>query len=513
MATSVYIPPGGGRDKEEEEEGKLLKQTSRSPNSTERRGEEQQKTLHLSITKTGTHSSLRCSNRSQISYRQIYQRLDYRLQSEATQSVENSTMGRNDDNLGPWIDGDDAKSDLHTGRKTQSFNQCNPHTFPEIGNSHSTQPDDNLLQLETACHGDNTVNEDDNGVEESYRGKTCEDDDEEGHLVYHVGLVLKERYEVVSTLGTGAFGNVVECIDRDKAEHVAVKIVRNIDCFREVAKSEIAVLEEINSLDDNNRFACVRMLDWFDHEGHICIVFELLGLSTFEFLRQNDFLPFSVEQIRHMAFQIFRAVCFLHRNKLTHTDLKPENILFVCSDCDLEFNSETNCEERKLRCLDVKVVDFGTATFDHEHHESLVSTRHYRAPEVILDLGWNQSCDVWSLACVLMEYYLGQTLFPTHDSKEHLAMMEKILGPIPPHLLKQTRKQHYVHNEHLDWDEQSSSADYIREHCKPLKYMQRKSEEERQLFDLLSCMLEYDVCRRITLEEALWHPFFSSLRT
>lgn len=42
------------------------------------------------------------------------------------------------------------------------------------------------------------------------------------------------------------------------------------------------------------------------------------------------------------------------------------------------------CEERKLRSLDVKVVDFGTATFDHEHHESLVSTRHYRAPEVIL---------------------------------------------------------------------------------------------------------------------------------
>ena len=99
-----------------------------------------------------------------------------------------------------------------------------------------------------------------------------------------------------------------------------------------------------------------------------------------------------------------------------------------------------------MRSLDVKVVDFGTATFDHEHHESLVSTRHYRAPEVILgthtththtqthtytlyhsslaacqfvlvsvclcsDLGWNQSCDVWSLGCVLMEFYLGRTLF------------------------------------------------------------------------------------------------------
>lgn len=43
-----------------------------------------------------------------------------------------------------------------------------------------------------------------------------------------------------------------------------------------------------------------------------------------------------------------------------------------------------NCKEKKLKSLDVKVVDFGTATFDHEHHESLVSTRHYRAPEIIL---------------------------------------------------------------------------------------------------------------------------------
>lgn len=318
--------------------------------------------------------------------------------------------------------------------------------------------------------------------------------------------------EVVFTLGEGAFGKVVECIDRDTDERVAVKIMRDFECFREAARSEIAVLEEINRLDDDSRFACVRMLDRFDLGGHVCIVFELLGLSTFDFQRLNGFLPFSVEQIRHMAFQIFTAVCFLHRNQLTHTDLKPENILFVCSDSDLQYNHETKCEERKLRSLDVKVVDFGTATFDHEHHESLVSTRHYRAPEVILDLGWSQSCDVWSLGCVLMEFYLGHPLFQTHNSKEHLAMMERILGPIPVHLLKQTRKQHYVHNERLRWDEQSPPDDHVRKHCKPLKLMQRTSEEDRQLFDLLGLMLEYDVSRRITLEEALWHPFFSPLR-
>lgn len=331
--------------------------------------------------------------------------------------------------------------------------------------------------------------------------------------MYHIGMVMKDRYMIVSTLGSGAFGKVVKCFDRHAGEHVAVKIGRNLDCFTEVAKSEIIVLEEINSLDDDNKFACVRMLDWFEHCGHICIVFELLGLSTSEVLQRNNFLPFDVEQIRHMAFQIFRAVCFMHRNKLTHTDLKPENILFVCSDCDLVYNSQTMCTESKLKNIDVKVVDFGTATFDHERHESLVSTRHYRAPEIILDLGWNQSCDVWSLGCVLMEFYLGRTLFMTHNSREHLAMMEKVLGPIPPHLLEQTKKKQYIQNQRLNWDEKSSSDDYIRKHCKPLKYMQRKSEDDRQLLDLLSCMLEYDVCRRITLEEALWHPFFSPLRS
>lgn len=37
-----------------------------------------------------------------------------------------------------------------------------------------------------------------------------------------------------------------------------------------------------------------------------------------------------------------------------------------------------------MKCSDVRLIDFGSATFDHEHHSTIVSTRHYRAPEVIL---------------------------------------------------------------------------------------------------------------------------------
>lgn len=41
-------------------------------------------------------------------------------------------------------------------------------------------------------------------------------------------------------------------------------------------------------------------------------------------------------------------------------------------------------EYRRVKRTDVRLIDFGSATFDHEHHSTIVSTRHYRAPEVIL---------------------------------------------------------------------------------------------------------------------------------
>lgn len=42
------------------------------------------------------------------------------------------------------------------------------------------------------------------------------------------------------------------------------------------------------------------------------------------------------------------------------------------------------CNERRINDTTVRLIDFGSATFDHEHHSAVISTRHYRAPEVIL---------------------------------------------------------------------------------------------------------------------------------
>uniref|UniRef100_A0A4W3HF03 dual-specificity kinase n=1 Tax=Callorhinchus milii TaxID=7868 RepID=A0A4W3HF03_CALMI len=390
----------------------------------------------------------------------------------------------------------DGKHEYRDGYKMEYRNGCrnrecrhDRYHYSHHNYSKSGKPDSGRSQQSSRerhrpkKHLSGTSNDSHSKSHRQRRTKNVEDD-EEGHLVYHTGDRLKARYEIVCTLGEGAFGKVVECID-----------------LKRLVSSSLLLTCS----------GCVQMLDWFDHHGHICIAFELLGLSTYDFLKENNFMPFPMHQIKHMAYQLCRALNSLHCNKLTHTDLKPENILFMNSDHDIEYNSKTKRDERTVKNPDIKVVDFGSATFDDEHHSTVVSTRHYRAPEVILELGWSNPCDVWSVGCILLEYYLGLTLFQTHDSREHLAMMERVLGPIPSSMISRTRKRKYFHHERLDWDENSSAGRYVRRRCKPLKeYMVCQDSDHRELFDLIGKMLEYEPSRRISLDQALHHPFFST---
>ncbi|XP_010002697.1 PREDICTED: dual specificity protein kinase CLK1-like [Chaetura pelagica] len=338
----------------------------------------------------------------------------------------------------------------------------------------------------------------------------------QGHPICETGDILCARYEVVATLGEGTFGQVVECIDhKENGRHVAVKIIKEADGSSEEAFAEVRALRYLRALDPSSTHHCVQMLDWFEHRGHVCIVLELLGLSTFDLMKENGFLPFRLDHIRQMAYQICQAVNFLHLNKLTHTDLKPENILLASSAYTEEYNPSLGkkCDERRPKHPSIKVGDFGCATRDYEHHCTVVTTRPYRAPEVILGLGWSQPCDVWSIGCILLEYYLGSPIFPVNEDKEHLAMMERILGPLPSDMIKTSSKGRYFHHDRVDWDEGSSAGSYVSWWCKPLKaFMTSYSDEHEDFFDLIDKMLRYDPAERITLREALKHPFFLPLR-
>ncbi|EDV28586.1 uncharacterized protein TRIADDRAFT_18415, partial [Trichoplax adhaerens] len=317
--------------------------------------------------------------------------------------------------------------------------------------------------------------------------------------------------QILDTLGTGTFGKVALCYDnRQCDDKIALKIIRNVQKYREAAELEIRVLKKICKWDPKAEIPCVRMLDWFDYYGHTCISFNVLGSSSFDFMKDNKYSPYPMHHIQNMGYQLLCAIAFLHDNNLTHTDLKPENILFTNSSYHSEYNEELEKKQRVLRSSNICVIDFGSAVFKSEYHSRIVSTRHYRAPEVILELGWSYPCDIWSVGCILYEYYTGNALFQTHDNREHLAMMEIILGDIPIEMQLKGKKSHYFNKKgKVVWDSTGEGAKYVYRECKPLdEYARSDDIATKKLFNLLSKMLCYDPNMRTTAPEALQDSFF-----
>jgi dual specificity tyrosine-phosphorylation-regulated kinase 2/3/4 len=116
------------------------------------------------------------------------------------------------------------------------------------------------------------------------------------------------------------------------------------------------------------------------------------------------------------------ALSFIHDLKLIHCDLKPENILI---------KSYSRCE--------IKVIDFGSSCFIHDHLSSYVQSRSYRAPEVILGCRYDYKIDIWSLGCILAELFTGYVLFQNDSVQGLLSRVIGIIGPIPEYMMKEGR--------------------------------------------------------------------------
>ncbi|OMH83151.1 Serine/threonine-protein kinase AFC2 [Zancudomyces culisetae] len=342
-------------------------------------------------------------------------------------------------------------------------------------------------------------------------------DDKDGHVIVREGTDFTKRYYIEKLLGQGTFGRVMKCYDRKLKRHVAIKVIRAVQKYRDAAEIEIRVLKTLESYDKENKYQCIKLDGWFDYKNHICMVFELLGPSVFDFLKFNSFRPFSINQVQEIARQLLRSVAYMHCLNMIHTDLKPENILLINSDYEtLEIGPKKTIKTKILKSTKVSLIDFGSTTFDNEYHSKVVSTRHYRAPEIILEHGWTFPCDIWSIGCIIVELLVGDALFQTHENLEHLAMMEVLLGPIPKYMIFKTKdsvKTEFFRHGILNYptgETSQKSMQRVRQML-PLEKLidPGASVVQEYLYDLLEKMLRYDPNRRITAAEALCHKFFS----
>ncbi|XP_021994595.1 serine/threonine-protein kinase AFC1 isoform X2 [Helianthus annuus] len=324
-------------------------------------------------------------------------------------------------------------------------------------------------------------------------------------------------------MGEGTFGQVLECLDNEKKEPVAIKVVRSINKYREAAMIEIDVLQKL-ARHDVGGSRCVQIRNWFDYRNHICIVFEKLGPSLYDFLRKNHYRSFPIDLVREFGRQLLESLAFMHDLRLIHTDLKPENILLVSSEYikvpDYKFLSRSGKDGSYFKNLPktsaIKLIDFGSTAFEHQDHSYVVSTRHYRAPEVILGLGWSYPCDLWRVGCILVELCSGEALFQTHENLEHLAMMERVLGPLPQHMIMRADRRsekYFRKGARLDWPEGATSRESMRAVWKLPRLqnlvMQHVDHSAGALIDLLQGLFRFDPSERLKAREALRHPFFT----
>lgn len=375
-------------------------------------------------------------------------------------------------------------------------------------------------------------------------------DDKEGHYIIKTGEgFANNRFTILKLLGQGTFGKVISAYDALHNTTVAIKIIRAVPKYREASKIELRVLSTIRKHDPDNQNHCIQLLECFDYRDHICLVMDLFKISLYDFMEQNKFQPFPGSHIQALAKQMFRSVAFLHDLNLIHTDLKPENVLL--HDDSYETRPYMNSQYRNiLKDPLIQIIDFGSAIFNDEYHSEIVSTRHYRAPEIILGIGWSFPCDMWSLGCILCELCTGEVLFRTHDNLEHMAIMEKTLKkPMDLQLVTDCflRYKHIKNDVTRCFDSKSGkllypaaqttsksvqmvknlySLDQLVSDSVGLPMDSSKTLEENIEFykikrlkrdtyafwyyflDLLKGLLEYDPKRRLKAIEALNHPWF-----
>eukprot|EP00293_Proteomonas_sulcata_P006468 CAMPEP_0184322100 /NCGR_PEP_ID=MMETSP1049-20130417/122841_1 /TAXON_ID=77928 /ORGANISM="Proteomonas sulcata, Strain CCMP704" /LENGTH=490 /DNA_ID=CAMNT_0026643123 /DNA_START=486 /DNA_END=1958 /DNA_ORIENTATION=- len=258
--------------------------------------------------------------------------------------------------------------------------------------------------------------------------------DPDGHFSFRSGDGMElsheaphGRYTIVKLLGAGVYGKVVECGDaKYNGCHVAVKVVRNQPAYRAAALREIRVLRHLHG-----KAGTVQMLRHFEHRGHVCISMELCGRNLKEVLA--DGRSYSLKDVQSMGQQILGAVKHMHGCGIIHTDIKTDNILLM--------------SDAKDGTPRVKVADLGSATYRNEWHPDLIGTKEYRAPEAVLQIGWHDAADIWSIGCVLFELYAGKMLFEFEEEEAYLHLVELTLGkPLPALMIKKAWEKRNQHN-------------------------------------------------------------------
>ncbi|KAG6025638.1 hypothetical protein E4U41_001495 [Claviceps citrina] len=260
--------------------------------------------------------------------------------------------------------------------------------------------------------------------------------------------------------------------------HVTLKIFVKSTSMGQQLDDEMKMYARIRDAAPSHpgRSAVRSVLDTFDIHGpedsHRCLVHVPLFESVWTFLYRNSIRRLPRQVVAFVLERVFLALDYLHTEcQIIHTDIKADNIMFEISDAtvlsDFERAELEDPSPRKevddgrfiyaSRELDMMpkrmgapvLCDFGSAVVGGVEHVEDVQPNIYRAPEVILQVPWTYSVDIWNVGCMIWDIFEGGSLFSGQDpefnayrSRAHLAEMISALGPPPPELVARGQLSH-----------------------------------------------------------------------
>lgn len=369
------------------------------------------------------------------------------------------------------------------------------------------------------------------------------------------------NYEIIKQIGSGSYGYVVEATQKSTGKKVAIKRLNKIfddvvDCKRILR--EVALLRNLSHQNLVNIIEIIEPTDLKNFDT-LYVVLEYAQSDLKKLLKS----PIHLELI-HIQTLLYGILCglrYIHSAEVLHRDLKPANVL-INEDCSVKicdfglarsiegiegahFNSKKEEDEDDEPVEKVEKVQkqgnpklvkssgglIKTKNMKRELTGHVV-TRWYRAPELILlEKDYTSAIDMWSLGCIFAELlgmikenaptfldrsplFPGTSCFPLspdrannvkrggfpHSSQDQLNVIFSVLG---------TPKE-----EDYEFVTDTKALEYLKSFPlkKPVDLSEIYPAASSDAIELLSKMLKFNPRTRITIEEAINHPFLSKIR-
>ncbi|EDO07924.1 protein kinase domain containing protein [Babesia bovis T2Bo] len=293
----------------------------------------------------------------------------------------------------------------------------------------------------------------------------------------------ESKYQVQRMIGNGSFGVVHEAIHVESGNKVAIKKVLQDPRYK---NRELSIMLELSHPN------IVYMFDHFytevvreqETQIYLNIVMEFVPGTVHRMMRSyfKRYNQMPIALIKVYAFQLCKALGYLHAVGVCHRDLKPHNLLV-----DLETNV-------------LKLCDFGSAKKLRAGEMSVayICSRFYRAPELMLGATeYTTAIDIWSIGCVIGELLMGKPMFAGDTSIDQLVKIIQVLGT-------PTIEQMYA----------------MHPNYQNVTFPNIRAADLTRLFptntppvaiDFVSQFLRYDPKERLRPLEALGHDFFNDI--